>query len=89
MTSEERAAMDENFQKIAERKRPSSIEWLAAHRDRMERMRLESEVMAYNIELIRAKQEDIQDALNALLARLNPDGQRGLGHIGRGPVGRG
>jgi hypothetical protein len=89
MTSEERAAMDETFLKIAETRRPSSIEWLESHRERMNAMRLDPEVVGYQIELMRAKLEDVQGALNALLARLSPDGQRGLGHIGRGPVGRG
>jgi hypothetical protein len=89
MTPEEIQHMEEVFLKIAEQRRPNSIEWLESHRERLQQMSFDPKVVGYQIELMRAKLEDVQGALNAVLARLNPDGQRGLGHIGRGPVGRG
>jgi hypothetical protein len=48
-------------------------------------MRLEPDMVAYNVELMRAKIEDLQMQLYALLARLNPNGQRGMGHLGPPP----
>lgn len=85
MNSDERIRMDEQFAKIAETRRPNSLEWLEAHRIRLDRMRLEPDMVAYNMELMRAKIEDLTMTMNALLARLSPNGQRGFGHIGEPP----
>ena len=85
MTSDERLEMEERFRQIAETRRPNSIEWLAGHRDRMERMRLEPEFAAYAAELNRAKIEDLSSAMLGLIARLNPNGQRSLGGLGQPP----
>jgi hypothetical protein len=85
MNSEERLQMEEQFAKIAETRRPNSLEWLNGHRTRMERMRLEPEFMAWAVELNRAKLEDLSMTMHALIARLNPNGQRGFGHVGPPP----
>lgn len=85
MTGEERAQLEEQFLKIAETRRPNSIEWLSSHRERMERMRLDSEFAAYAAELNRAKIEDLSSAMLGLIARLNPNGQRSFGGLGQPP----
>jgi hypothetical protein len=85
LNSDERLSMDERFQQIAETRRPNSLEWLAGHRERMDRMRLEPDYAAYQSELLRAKLEDLSMTMHALIARLNPNGQRGFGHVGPPP----
>lgn len=85
MTGDEKVRLDEQFAKIAETRRPASLEWLSAHRERLERLRLEPDFMAYTLELLFAKVEDLNASINRLLAIQAANGQRGRGHLGLPP----
>ena len=88
MNTNEKLDMDEQFAKIAETRRPNSLEWLKAHQQRLERFRLEPEFAAYMTELLFAKVEDLSLAFSRQLAIQAQNGQRGFGHLGQPPAGK-
>lgn len=86
MNSDEKVTMDEQFNKIAETRRPNSLEWMKAHQQRLERFRLEPDFASYMTEMLFCKVEDLNLALGRLLALQAANGQRGMGHLGQPPA---